>query len=93
MTETAIGDRAGITARLPAWARRWQRRVSARLYEAGDERARRRGWTATKTPMRFALEARRYRDPRFDDRRQRLVLPAGALRTCKGAAPTTEAGE
>ena len=89
MTETAVRTRAGITARIWVWVRRCQGELSARVYAAGDEEARRHGWTVTRTTGRFGFEARSYRDPRFDDRRRQLVQEAGAL----GAPSATKAGE
>src|SRR6516162_5317931 len=43
MTETAVRTRAGITARIWVWVRRCQGELSARVYAAGDEEARRHG--------------------------------------------------
>ena len=92
MTETAVRTRAGITARIWVWVRRCQGELSARVYAAGDEEARRHGWTVTRTTGRFGFEARSYRDPRFDDRRRQLAPEAGARGTRSEAAPAREAG-
>ena len=93
MTETAVRTRAGITARIWVWVRRCQGELSARVYAAGDEEARRHGWTVTRTTGRFGFEARSYRDPHFDDRRRQLYPGAGLRRTRSKAAPAREAGE
>jgi hypothetical protein len=93
MTETAFRTRAGIAARISAWARHRRHELSVRIYAAADDRARRYGWTVTETTGRFGFERRSYRDPRFDARRQRLASEANLRRTCSEAAPTREAGE
>ena len=93
MAETTIGPPAGTAARIWAWIRRGQREVSARIHAAGDERARRHGWTVTATTGQFGFEARSYRDARFDERHRHLARQAIALGTCSDAVPTTEAGE
>jgi hypothetical protein len=93
MTETTIRTRAGIARRVSVWVRRRQHELSARIFAATDDRARRYGWTVTETTGRFGFEGRSYRDPRFDARRQRLASGANLRRTCSEAAPTKEAGE
>jgi hypothetical protein len=93
MTETTIRTRTGIAARISVWVRRCQRRLSAWMHAAGDDRAQRYGWTVTETTGRFGFQARGYRDPRFDDRRRQLAPEAGALGTRSEAAPAREAGE
>jgi hypothetical protein len=93
MTETTIRTRAGIAVRISAWVRRRQRELALRIYAAGDEEARRHGWTVTETTGRFGFSGRSYRDPRFDDRRRQLAPGTGALGTCSDAAPTRQAGE
>jgi hypothetical protein len=93
MAETTIRPPAGTAARIWAWIRRGQREVSARIHAAGDEHARRHGWTVTATTGRFGFETRSYRDPRFDERYRHLVLRAVALRTFSDAVPAREAGE
>jgi hypothetical protein len=92
MTETPIRTRAGIATRILVWVRCRQHELSARKYAAGDEEARRHGWTVTLTTGRFGFEGRSYRDPRFDDRRRRLASGADLRRIC-AAAPTSEAEE
>ena len=92
MTESTIRTRAGIAARIPVWVRRAQRKLSARIHAAGDDRARRYGWNVTETTGRFGFQARSYRDPRFDDRRRQLAPEAGARGTRSEAAPAREAG-
>ena len=74
---TAICARAGAAVRIFAWARR-QRELSARVHAAGDEHARRRGWTVPGTTRQFGVGARTCRHRRFDDRR-RQYPPAGSL--------------
>jgi hypothetical protein len=93
MTETAVRTRAGITARIWVWVRRCQGELSARVYAAGDEEARRHGWTVTRTTGRFGFEARSYRDPRFEGRRRQLGPGAGLRPTPSEAAPVRETGE
>jgi hypothetical protein len=93
MTKTTIRTRAGIAARIPVWIRRRQHELSARIYATADDRARRYGWTVSETSGRFGFEGRSYRDPRFDDRRQRLAPGADLCRTCSETAATREAGE
>jgi hypothetical protein len=93
MAQTTIGPPAGTAARIRAWIRRGQRQVSARIHAAGDERARRRGWTVTATAGRFGFEARAYRDARFDERRQPLCPGVGLTGTRSTAASTSEAAE
>ena len=93
MAETAIGPAAGTAARISARIRRSQLGMSSRIHAAGDERARRHGWTVTATTGRFGFEARSYRDARFDERHRHLARQAMALGTCSDAVPTTEAGE
>ena len=93
MTETAVRTRAGITARIWVWVRRCQGELSARVYAAGDEEARRHGWTVTRTTGRFGFEARSYRDPRFGDRHRQPSLGAGLPRIQSEPAPTRRAGE
>jgi hypothetical protein len=75
MTETAIGRRAGIAARISMWVGRRQRELSARVHASGDERARRCGWTVIESTGRLGFGARSYRDPRFGERRQ--LSPGG----------------
>jgi hypothetical protein len=93
MTETTIRARIGITGRLSVWIRRCQREVSTRIYTAGDDHARRYGWTVTETTERFGFEARNYRDPRFNDRCGQLAPKADVLGICSDAAPTEPTGE
>lgn len=93
MTKTTVRTRAGIATRLPAWIRRCQHELSARIHAAADDRARRYGWTVTQTTERFGFEGRSYRDPRFDHRRRQLAPGAGALCTRSDAAPRREARE
>jgi hypothetical protein len=93
MAETTIGPPASTAAQIWAWIRRGQREVSARIHAAGDDRARRHGWTVTATTGRFGFEGRSYRDPRFDERRRLLARQAVALGTCRDAASGREAGE
>jgi len=93
MAETTIGPPAGTAAPIWAWIRGGQREVSARIHAAGDERARRHGWTVTATTGQFGFEARSYRDARFDERHRRLARQAIALGTCSDAVPTRKAGE
>jgi hypothetical protein len=69
MTETTARRRAGILARMPTWIGRRQRELSDRLHAAEDECARQHGWQVTNSTGRFGFGARRYRDPRFGDRR------------------------
>jgi hypothetical protein len=76
MTEIATRPRAGLTARITRWVRRYQRELSARVLAAGDERARRHGWEVMESTGRFGFGTRTYRDPRFDDRHRRP--PRGA---------------
>lgn len=45
-----------------------QRHISDRAHQAGDARARARGWTITQSTGRFGMGARTYRDPRFSTR-------------------------
>ena len=85
MTETTIGARGGVAARIFAWVRRRQSELSAQVHAAGDERARQHGWTVTETTGRFGFGARVYRDPRFDDRRRQLSPGAGSRRTRREA--------
>ena len=92
MTESTIRTRAGIAARIWVWVRRCQRKLSARIHAAGDDRARRYGWNVTETTGRFGFEARSYRDPRFAGRRRQLAPEAGAPGTRSEAAPAREAG-
>ena len=84
-TETIIGARDGVVARIFAWVRRRQSELSAQVHAAGDERARRHGWTVTETTGRFGFGARVYRDARFDDRRRQISLGAGPRRTHREA--------
>jgi hypothetical protein len=93
MAETTIGPAAGTAARIWAWIRRGQREVSAPIHAAGDERARRHGWTITATTGQFGFEARSYRDARFDEPRRHLARQAIAPGTCSDAVPTRKAGE
>ncbi len=93
MTETTIGVRGGVAARISLWVRRRQSELSARLHAAGDERARRHGWTITETTGRFGVGARVYRDPRFDDLRRQLSSGAGPRRPRTHAALIREAEE
>ena len=71
MTQITIRSRAGIVARISAGVGRHQRALSDRLRAAEDERARQRGWEVTKSTGWLGFGTRTYRDPRFDDRRQR----------------------
>jgi hypothetical protein len=93
VTQTTIRTRAGIAARISGRVRRRQRELSARIFAAADDRARRRGWTVTVTTGRFGFEARSYRDARFDDRRRRLAPGADALGTRSDPARAANAGE
>jgi hypothetical protein len=93
LTETTVGARGGVVARISAWVRRRQSELCARVHAAGDERARRHGWTVTETTGRFGVGTRVYRDPRFDDRRRQLSARAGPHRTRGKTARTTEAEE
>ena len=93
MAETTIGPPAGTAAPIWAWIRRGQREVSARIHAAGDEHARRHGWTVTAATGQFGFEARSYRDARFDERHRRLARQAIALGTCSDAVLATEAGQ
>ena len=93
MTDTTIRTRAGIAARISVWVRRCQRKLSARIHAAGDDRARRYGWNVTETTGRFGFEARSYRDPRFEGRRRQLGPGAGLRPTPSEAAPVRETGE
>jgi hypothetical protein len=93
MTDTTIRTLNGITARISAWVNHRQRELSARIHAAGDERARRHGWTVTETTGRFGFKARSYRDPRFDNRHRQLSSGASLRRTPSEAAPTSKAGE
>jgi hypothetical protein len=74
MTDTTIRTRAGIAARISGWAGRRQRDLSDRVHAAGDAVARQHGWTVTATTGWFGFEARSYRDPRLDNRRQQPSL-------------------
>jgi hypothetical protein len=85
MTETTIGTRAGITARISMWARRCQRELSARVHAAGDERARQHGWTITETSGQFGFSGRSYWDPRFDDQRRRLCTESPSMASSEDA--------
>jgi hypothetical protein len=91
MTETTIGARGGVAARISAWISRRQGELSAQVHAAGDERARRHGWTVTETTGRFGFGARVYRDPRFNERRRQLSLEAGPRRTRSEVARAREA--
>jgi hypothetical protein len=62
LPETTIGARAGAAARISAWTRH-QRKLSARVHAAGNEQARRHGWTVTEATGRFGFGARTYRHP------------------------------
>jgi hypothetical protein len=93
MTETSIGAMGGVAARISAWVRRRQTKMSAQIHAAGDERARRHGWTVTETTGRFGFGTRVYRDSRFDDRRRQLSARAGLHRTRSETARLTEAEE
>jgi hypothetical protein len=93
VTDTTIRNRAGIAAPISAWVGHRQREVSARIHAAGDERARRHGWTVTETTGQFGFKARSYRDPRFDNRHRQLSPGASLRRTPSEAAPTSKAGE
>jgi hypothetical protein len=93
MTDTTIRTLNGITARISAWVGHRQRELSARIHRAGDDRARRHGWTVTETTGRFGFKARSYRDHRFDNRHRQLSPGASLRRTPSEAAPTSEAGE
>jgi hypothetical protein len=93
MTQTTDRTRPGIAARIPGWVRRGQRELSARVHAAGDERARRHGWTVTETTGRFGFGARSYRDPRFEDRRRRPSPGAGPGRTSSGGVLAREMGD
>jgi hypothetical protein len=88
MTEIATRPRAGLTARITRWVRRYQRELSAPVHAAADERARRYGWEAMESTGLFGFAARTYRDPRFDDRRRRRSR--GAAQTA--ARDRSEAG-
>jgi hypothetical protein len=68
VTATTNRTPAGITAWIWVWVHRCQRELSARVHAAGDEHARRHGWTVTESTGRFGFGARSYRDPRFDGR-------------------------
>jgi hypothetical protein len=50
------------------WLARLQRRLSDRVFAAGDAFARQNRWQITKTTGRFGFGARSYRDPRFGPR-------------------------
>ncbi|HYB17813.1 MAG TPA: hypothetical protein VEF71_20425 [Streptosporangiaceae bacterium] len=63
LPETTIGAPAGAAARISAWTCRHQRKLSARVHAAGDEQARRHGWTVTEATGRFGFRARTYRHP------------------------------
>jgi hypothetical protein len=70
-TEQAMTDHAARAdnARRPGPSWRIQtalRAISDQAHAAADARARARGWTVTATTGRLGLEARTYRDPRFD---------------------------
>jgi hypothetical protein len=93
MTETTIGARGGVAGRISAWVRRRQCELSTQVHAAGDERARRHGWTVTETTGRFGFEARIYRDPRFNERRRQLSVEAGPRRTRSEAARAKDAEE
>jgi hypothetical protein len=69
-TKTAARKRAGTAGQRCAWISLTQRELSDQVHAAGDDRARKHGWDVTKTTGRFGFGARRYRDPRFDDRRR-----------------------
>jgi hypothetical protein len=90
---TITGPAVCIVARISAWIRRCERDLSARTYAADDARARRYGWTVTQTTGRFGFEARSYRDPRFDNRREQLAPGIRALGLGRDAAAARQAGE
>jgi hypothetical protein len=79
MTRITIHSSAGIGARISGWIRRHRRDLSDRIYAADDERARRHGWDVTKSTELLGLGTRTYRDPRFNDRRQRNPRAAPQL--------------
>jgi hypothetical protein len=91
MTETTI-RRPSIGARISAWVGCYQRELSARVHAAGDERARRHGWTVTESTGPLGFGARSYRDPRFDDRRGRR-LPGTDRSRSRSEAADRKAGE
>jgi hypothetical protein len=72
VTDTTIRTRNGVAARSSAWVGHRQRELSSRIHRAGDDRARRHGWTVTEITGRFGFKARSYRDPRFDNRHRQL---------------------
>ena len=93
MTETTSGARGDVAARISGWVRRRQREVAAWVHAAGDDRARRHGWTVTETTGRFGFGTRVYRDPRFGDRRRQLSAGAGLRPPRSQAALLREPGE
>lgn len=72
-TKTTAPTRAGIAARMISWIGRRQSDLSGRIHTAGEEEARRNGWTVTKSTGRLGFGGRSYRDPRFDGRRRQLT--------------------
>jgi hypothetical protein len=72
---------AGIMARISSWIRRHQRDLSDRIHAADDQSARRHGWEVTTSTGVFGFGTRTYRDPRFNDRRQRNPSAAAQVTT------------
>lgn len=93
MTETTMRTRAGVAARISAWAGRCQRELFGRIHAAADDRAQRYGWTVTEATGWFGFQTRSYRDPRFDNRRRQLSPGPGLRQTRREAMPAREAEE